>query len=59
MIINISSENSQLIPPFVLDILVNVEEEHVGEEDAKAAKEVPNVVEVVEVKEDARLVEMS
>ena len=47
-----------MIPPFVLDILVNVEEEHVGEEDAKAAKEVPNVVEVVKVKEDARLVEM-
>ena len=53
-----NSEHPQLISPFVLDIFINSEEKHVGEEDAKAAEEVPDVVEVVEVEEEARLVKM-
>ena len=53
-----NSEHPQLIPPLVLDIFIDGEEKHVSEEDAKAAEEVPNVVEVVEVKEEAGLVEV-
>ena len=41
----------ELIPPLILDIFIYGEEKHVGEEDAEAAEEMPNVVEVVEVEE--------
>ena len=54
----LNSENPELVSPFVLDILINIEEKHVGEEDAKAAEEVPDVVEVVEVEEEAGLVQL-
>ena len=50
-LLKLNSEDPQLIPPLVLDIFIDGEEKHVGEEDAEAAEEMPNVVEVVEVEE--------
>ena len=55
----LNSEHPELVSPFVLDIFIDIEEKHVGEEDAKATKEVPNIVEVVEVEEEAGLVEVA
>ena len=57
-LLKLNSEDPQLIPPLVLDIFIDGEEKHVGEEDAKATEEVPDVVEVVEVEEVAGLVEV-
>ena len=55
----LNSEHPQLIPPFILNIFINGEKKHKCEEDAKSSKEMPDVVKVVEVEEEARLVEMT
>ena len=41
------------------NIFINGEKKHKCEEDAKSSKEMPDVVKVVEVEEEARLVEMT
>ena len=45
--VQLQSEDSNVAPPLELDVLVHVEEEHEGEEEAGGGQHVPHLVRIV------------
>ena len=52
-------ENKQFVSSFILDILINIEDKHEGEENSSPTKEMPDIMVVIKVEKHTRSVEHS